>query len=58
MVGWILADTMIKIALNQGKLVSRSPFPVNDFGLEKRNNMVRLSLVSGSTPGKGLRALW
>ncbi len=35
MVGWILTDLMTKGALCQEKLTSRSPFTVNDFGLEK-----------------------
>jgi len=56
MVGIATIDEIVKNVLCQGKSASRSPFTVNDFGLEKRNNMVRLSLVSGSTPEEELRA--
>jgi hypothetical protein len=39
------------------KTVFRRLIRVDDCGLEKRNNMVRISLVSGSALGTILRAL-
>jgi hypothetical protein len=45
-------DETTKNAFCQEKVASKIPFMVNDFGLEKRNNLVRIPLVSDSTPGK------
>ena len=40
-----------KIPYVKTKMASRSPFTVNDFGLEKSNKMIRISLLSGNSPG-------
>jgi hypothetical protein len=55
-VGIATVDKMTKSALCQEKSTFRNPFTIDDFGLENGNNMVRLSLVSGDTLGKGLLA--
>jgi hypothetical protein len=56
-VGIPKTDETTKNALCQENSTFRNPFTIDDFGLEKQNNMDKISLGSGSTPGEGLRAL-
>jgi hypothetical protein len=49
MVGWISPDEMTKDTLMSRKIGYMNLSTVDDSGLEKRNNLVRVSLVSDST---------
>ena len=53
-----VVNEMTRNAFSQEKPAFNDLFQVDDFGFEKQNNMVRLSLVSDNTLRLMIRALW